>query len=127
MKSKDGISEAEAVKVQNELRKIEFEGKKIKDADDFRDMATEIIDVSTNRYVDTVAGLAYRINKETNSIEMSMRGSYNSKYNLGKIIPKIAKELNGSGGGHSKAVGLRIPIKNKNKFLKSLKTELEKR
>ena len=53
--------------------------------------------------------------------------SIEKKYNLGKIIPKIAKDLNGSGGGHSKAVGLRIPIKNKNKFLKSLKTELEKR
>ena len=119
----------QANKMNELMKKIPKEGKKMgKFA--FMEVENATLGLVANLLVGEFSvpvAFAYRINKETNSIEMSMRGSYNSKYNLGKIIPKIAKDLNGSGGGHSKAVGLRIPIKNKNKFLKSLKKELEKR
>jgi RecJ-like exonuclease len=70
-------------------------------------------------------GVAYKISPDNNIMEISLRGSYNSKYNLGKISSKIAKKFDGSGGGHSKAAGLRIPATKKLNFLEYLDNELE--
>jgi len=67
-------------------------------------------------------GVALR--KEPNNFsEVSMRGHYNDKHHLGEIANTVAKKLGGSGGGHAKASGIRIPTPKIPEFLELLKQE----
>lgn len=56
--------------------------------------------------------------------EISLRSVDESKHDLGKIIGKIAAELNASGGGHPHASGARIKRAHLEKFLTLLDEEL---
>ncbi|MBM3897807.1 MAG: DHH family phosphoesterase [Thaumarchaeota archaeon] len=68
-------------------------------------------------------GIALR-REPNNFSEVSMRGHYNDKHHLGEIANRIAKKLNGAGGGHAKASGIRIPTSKISEFLELLKQEL---
>ena len=56
--------------------------------------------------------------------EMSFRARYDSKAKLGKIVSEITSSIGGSGGGHNKACGARIPDDKLNKFIKLFSKQL---
>ena len=55
---------------------------------------------------------------------MSFRARYDSKAKLGKIVSEITSSIGGSGGGHNKACGARIPDDKLNKFIKLFSKQL---
>lgn len=56
-----------------------------------------------------------------NDLKISIRrGEKIKDLNIGMIVNKIAKDLHGSGGGHSAAAGARIPIEQYEKFIAKL-------
>ncbi len=52
--------------------------------------------------------------------EVSLRGTSESKIHLGRMISAIAADLGGSGGGHRKAAGCRIPCSTVDELLARL-------
>ncbi|WP_423792747.1 DHH family phosphoesterase [Methanocaldococcus indicus] len=65
------------------------------------------------------------VRKKEKEIRVSARcrKSISKKVHLGRLMEKIAKELNGSGSGHSEAAGLNAPLpegKDKNKIIKEV-------
>jgi RecJ-like exonuclease len=52
--------------------------------------------------------------------EVSLRSTSDARIHLGTTIGKIAARLGGSGGGHRKAAGCRIPTRNADEMLKAL-------
>ena len=52
--------------------------------------------------------------------EVSLRGTSECRVHLGRTIAKLAGELGGSGGGHRKAAGCRVPKAKADKMLKAL-------
>jgi len=74
---------------------------------------------------DTPIGVSYRLLKDQDLCEVSIRGSYDSKFNLGKIVTQITEMTGGIGGGHKKAAGARIPSKSLNEFLDMIEFKLD--
>jgi single-stranded DNA-specific DHH superfamily exonuclease len=52
--------------------------------------------------------------------EVSLRSTSDAKLHLGRTIAKISERLGGSGGGHRKAAGCRIPVSEAHEMLKAL-------
>ncbi|HLL60088.1 MAG TPA: DHHA1 domain-containing protein, partial [Candidatus Nitrosocosmicus sp.] len=50
-------------------------------------------------------GIAFKLKDNINSYVLSIRGSKDCSYHLGKIVNELTSDLNGSGGGHDKACG----------------------
>ena len=74
---------------------------------------------------DTPIGISYRLIKDEDMCEISMRGSYDSKFDLGKIVTQVTEMIGGIGGGHKKASGARIPRKSLNDFLDMIELNLD--
>lgn len=53
-------------------------------------------------------GVAFK-EKERGWYEVSLRGTSECRIHLGKVVSKISSGFGGSGGGHKKAAGCRIP------------------
>ena len=64
--------------------------------------------------------------EEPEYYEVSLRSVDESKHDLGKIIGRIAVELNASGGGHPHASGARIRRTQLEKFLTLLDEDLSR-
>ncbi len=71
-------------------------------------------------------GIAYRYMKDEDVYEVSLRGSYDAPYDLGKIVSQVTGMIGGSGGGHKKASGARIPAGLLNDFLDLVEFEIDK-
>ncbi len=63
-------------------------------------------------------GIAFKLKDNINSYVLSIRGSKDCSYHLGKLVNELTSNLNGSGGGHDKACGAVIPEENLELFLK---------
>ncbi len=62
-------------------------------------------------------GIAFKLKENINSYALSIRGSKDCKFHLGKLVNDLTSNLNGSGGGHDKACGALIPRENLELFL----------
>ncbi|MCL4435421.1 MAG: DHHA1 domain-containing protein [Thaumarchaeota archaeon] len=71
-------------------------------------------------------GIAYRYMKDEDVYEVSLRGSYQSQYDLGKIVSEVTGMVGGSGGGHKKASGARIPSGVLKEFIDLVEFEIDK-
>ena len=65
-------------------------------------------------------GVGYDTNEETQITDLSIRGSSSLKTDLGKKVSKISKMYGGTGGGHRKASGARIPTSKLIEFISAL-------
>jgi len=63
-------------------------------------------------------GIAFKLKDNINSYVLSIRGSKDCSYHLGKIVNELTSDINGSGGGHDKACGAVIPEEKLELFLK---------
>ena len=63
-------------------------------------------------------GIAFKLKDNIKSYVLSIRGSKDCSYHLGKIVNELTSDLNGSGGGHDKACGALIPEEKLEFFLK---------
>jgi RecJ-like exonuclease len=63
-------------------------------------------------------GIAFKLKDNINSYVLSIRGSKDCSFHLGKIVNELTSDLNGSGGGHDKACGAVIPQEKLELFLK---------
>ena len=70
-------------------------------------------------------GVSYKLREDHGIYAVSVRGSKNCKFHLGKIINPLATELGGSGGGHDKACGAVIPKDKIEIFLKKFNSKLK--
>jgi RecJ-like exonuclease len=52
--------------------------------------------------------------------EISLRGTSECRVHLGRVVGKISANLGGSGGGHRKAAGCRIPVASVDELIASL-------
>jgi len=52
--------------------------------------------------------------------EVSLRSTSEAKLHLGRTIAKISERLGGSGGGHRKAAGCRVPVSKANEMIAAL-------
>lgn len=68
---------------------------------------------------DVPVGVAMK-EKNPGWYEVSLRGTSECRVHLGRTISKIALKLGGSGGGHRKAAGCRIPTSGADAMLKAL-------
>ncbi|MEM3833696.1 MAG: DHH family phosphoesterase [Thermoprotei archaeon] len=68
-------------------------------------------------------GLAARHEKET--VDISIRSKTN-KIDLSNIASELAKQFGGSGGGHTIAAGMRIPIETFDKFIDTIASILNR-
>jgi len=73
----------------------------------------------------TPIGVSYHLIKDEDLCEVSLRGSYDSKYDLGKIVTQVTEMVGGIGGGHKKASGARIPSKSLNDFLDMIELKVD--
>ncbi|MFC1755570.1 DHHA1 domain-containing protein [Thermoproteota archaeon] len=74
---------------------------------------------------DTQVGVSYRLIKDEDLYEISLRGSYDSKYDLGRIVTQATEMIGGVGGGHKKASGARISKKFLNDFLDMIELQID--
>jgi RecJ-like exonuclease len=58
--------------------------------------------------------------KQEGWYEVSLRSTSEGRVHLGTIIGKIAARLGGSGGGHRRAAGCRIPVSKADEMLAAL-------
>jgi RecJ-like exonuclease len=91
----------------------------------------EIADAGASGAVNFVLGLsgkdvgvAFKERIDHGIYAVSVRGSKNCQFHLGKIVNTLATDLGGSGGGHDKACGAVIPKPNIKKFLKEFNKKL---
>jgi RecJ-like exonuclease len=75
---------------------------------------------------DVPVGIAYRFVDEENVCEISLRAIYDFKYDLGKLVTRVTNMIGGSGGGHSKASGARIPKELLKDFIDLIEFEIDK-
>ena len=68
---------------------------------------------------DVRVGVALK-EKQEGWYEVSLRSTSECRVHLGKAIGKIAARLGGSGGGHRKAAGCRIPASGMEEMLDAL-------
>ncbi len=69
---------------------------------------------------DAEIGVGYDTNEQTKITDLSIRGAASSRVDLGEKVSKLAKIVGGTGGGHKKASGARIPTSKLNEFLQAL-------
>jgi single-stranded-DNA-specific exonuclease len=62
-------------------------------------------------------GIAFKLKENIDSYALSIRGSKDCTFHLGKLVNDLTSNLNGSGGGHDKACGALIPRENLELFL----------
>ena len=62
--------------------------------------------------------------KQEGWYEVSLRSTSDARIHLGTTIGKIAARLGGSGGGHRKAAGCRVPVSRVDEMLKTLAKKL---
>ena len=74
---------------------------------------------------DTPIGVSYHLIEDEDLCEVSLRGSYDSKFDLGKIVTQVTEMVGGIGGGHKKASGARIPSKSLNDFLDMIELKID--
>ncbi|HXW95374.1 MAG TPA: DHH family phosphoesterase [Nitrososphaerales archaeon] len=58
--------------------------------------------------------------KQRGWYEVSLRSTSEARIHLGTAIGRISARLGGSGGGHRKAAGCRIPVGKANEMLKEI-------
>lgn len=58
--------------------------------------------------------------KQEGWYEVSLRSTSEARLHLGQTIARISKRLGGSGGGHKKAAGCRVPVPRANEMLDAL-------
>lgn len=75
---------------------------------------------------DVPVGVAYRYIRDEDIYEVSLRESYDGEFDLGKIVSMVTRIIGGSGGGHKKACGARIPSALLKEFLDMVEFELDK-
>ena len=68
---------------------------------------------------DVPVGVALK-EKEDGWYEVSLRGTSESKVHLGRLIGRVAEKLGGSGGGHRRAAGCRIPSSRADEMIGAL-------
>ena len=56
--------------------------------------------------------------------EVSLRGTSECRVHLGRTVAKISATMGGSGGGHRKAAGCRIPVTKFDQLIKALATKV---
>ncbi len=71
-------------------------------------------------------GIAYRLLEDEDLYEVSLRSSDESTLNLGRIVTQVTEMLGGSGGGHKKASGARIPRKLIKDFLDLMEFQIDR-
>ncbi len=69
-------------------------------------------------------GIAFKERVDHGIYAVSVRGSKDCKFPLGKIVNTLATDLGGSGGGHNKACGAVIPKSKITTFLKEFNKKL---
>lgn len=69
---------------------------------------------------DAEIGVGYDTNEQKQITDLSIRGASSSKVDLGKKASKLAKRLGGTGGGHRKSSGARIPTPKLMEFIHAL-------
>jgi RecJ-like exonuclease len=77
----------------------------------------------SNLLIDTLGvdvGVSYKENGEF--INISLRGELNLDIHLGDISKELGQKLDGFGGGHHRASGLKIPTENFELFLEEIKS-----
>ena len=68
---------------------------------------------------DVPVGVAMK-KKQEGWYEVSLRSTSEGKVHLGRTIAKISGKLGGSGGGHRKAAGCRVPIDKADEMIDAL-------
>lgn len=71
-------------------------------------------------------GFAYKNEKETKASARASQSLVDQGLNLSKAMNKVAKKLNGAGGGHNIAAGATIPKGKEEEFLEYLEQEIKK-
>ena len=69
---------------------------------------------------DANISIGYDTNEQMQISDLSIRGATGSRVNLGKKVSKLAKRFGGTGGGHPKASGARIPSSKLMEFIRAL-------
>jgi len=75
-------------------------------------------------FSDKDVGVAFKERVDHGIYAVSVRGSKDCKFPLGKIVNTLATDLGGSGGGHDKACGAVIPKSKIMTFLKEFNKKL---
>jgi single-stranded-DNA-specific exonuclease len=65
-------------------------------------------------------GIGYNMNDSKQMTDLAIRGAATSRINLGKKVAKLAKRFGGTGGGHRKSSGARIPTSKLLEFMRAL-------
>lgn len=73
----------------------------------------------------TPIGVSYKLIKNEDLYEISLRGAYDSIYDLGRIVTQVTAMIGGVGGGHKKAAGARIPKKSLIDFLDMIELQID--
>jgi len=68
-------------------------------------------------------GVSYNTNEQTQISDLSIRGAISLRVDLGKKVSKLAKRFGGTGGGHPKASGARIPTSRLMEFMRALSNQ----
>lgn len=74
---------------------------------------------------DAAVGIGYNTNEQTQISDLSIRGADRVRVNLGKKTAKLARNFGGTGGGHPKASGARIPALRLMEFLQILSNQVK--
>jgi RecJ-like exonuclease len=69
---------------------------------------------------DSEIGIGYDTNEQKQITDLAIRGTATSRINLGKKVSKLAKRLGGTGGGHKRSSGARIPTSKLMEFILAL-------
>jgi DHHA1 domain len=72
---------------------------------------------------DVPVGVAMK-EKQPGWYEVSLRSTSESRIHLGRTISKVAARLGGSGGGHRKAAGCRVPVTRAEEMLDALSRKI---
>ena len=69
---------------------------------------------------DAEIGVGYVTNEREQTTDLSIRGAASSRINLGKKASSLTKRFGGTGGGHKKSSGARIPTSKLMEFMREL-------
>lgn len=109
------VSEEELIKATSRMRYIDFEDKlKSKVVGEVLSVAIE------SGLIETDLPLLGMAHSDEGVLKISARATADyaeSGADLGEVLEKVSKELDGGGGGHNVAAAARIPIERKDEFL----------
>ncbi|MCJ7633950.1 DHH family phosphoesterase, partial [Candidatus Bathyarchaeota archaeon] len=74
---------------------------------------------------DAAIGIGYDTDEQTRTSDLSIRGADKVRVDLGKKTAKLARNFGGTGGGHPKASGARIPALRLMEFLQILSNQVK--